>query len=98
MTVIYNAGSQFFTMKNDADTHRKALGLKPRELYTLRIDGRDDLVTLLNGLCQGQFVPVAPTVKEYPQAVADNVDVEDGRVPDYVPTFLLNKEQREQRS
>ncbi|RUU79027.1 hypothetical protein [Mesorhizobium sp. M7A.F.Ca.MR.362.00.0.0] len=50
--IVYNVQRRWFTMKNDAEAHRKALGLPPSATFTLRIGGRDDLADLLNGLCE----------------------------------------------
>ncbi|WP_299078770.1 hypothetical protein [uncultured Paraglaciecola sp.] len=85
-------------MKNDADTHRKGLGMKPKDCLKISISNREEMVEFLNGICQGKFTPAGnQRVPEEWKTVASRVDVDDDRVPDYVPRFLLSQEQRKQR-
>lgn len=79
--ICYRAAGQFFTMKNDAETHRKAAGLPPAATEKIEVNGRDDLVALLN-----ELVAVQPQ--------ADDTETEDEGpkpIPDYVPKFLHPK-------
>jgi len=92
--IVYNVKRRWFTMKNDAETYRKSEGLKPDALFTLRVDGRDELAWVLNQICQYEPaetevppppdpdpLPAPPDViqRAYPPIIA----------PDFVPAFLL---------
>lgn len=94
--IIYNAGTQFFALKNDAEDHRKALGLKPGATHKLTINDRDQLAAFLNGLCE-KTVKTDEQPADELEAVAAAIDVEPDHVPDYVPQFLLKPHQVKQR-
>lgn len=49
--IVYNAGRLWFTMKADADAHRKAQGLPPAKLVKVTVNSREGLAAVLNGLC-----------------------------------------------
>jgi hypothetical protein len=91
---FYHAAGRFFTMKNDADKHRKAEGLPPSDLHTLVISNRDEICAFLNGLVD-HHAPDAQA--SYPE-ISPHVRVPVEVVPDYVPTFLLSTEQKKIRS
>lgn len=88
--IVYNVKRRWFTMKNDADGYRKAEGLKPDAVNTLRIDDRDDLAGLLNALCE-QEPPVAPLLVAADVApVIERAQVSpEIEVPDFIPRFLV---------
>lgn len=94
--IVYNVKRRWFTMKNDADTYRKAEGLKPDALATLRIDDRVELAGLLNALCGAGEVEVmqAKTVLAGPSLVPEDVVIRaqvspEIEVPDFIPKFLV---------
>jgi hypothetical protein len=91
--IVYNVQRRWFTMKSDADIHRRNLKLPPAALFTLRIDDRDDLAGLLNGLC-GQEPPVAPLMVD--PAVAPVIERNQiaNEPPDFVPAFLVREWQQ----
>ena len=93
--IVYNVARQWFEQKADADAFRRKAGLKPASLRTIRLEGREDAVALLNALCGPSiataeaFQPAgnageAPLPRVYPDVV----------VPDCVPAFLLKDGQR----
>ena len=92
--IFYHAGGEFFAMKGDADKFRKSLGLKPSDLHTLSISNREEICEFLNGLVQHR--PIVP-VPSNPDATFKLPAIEPEVVPDYVPRFLLNKEQQAAR-
>ena len=49
--IVYNVGRGFFELKSDAETQRKAEGLKPGATIKIEIKDRSQLAALLNGLC-----------------------------------------------
>lgn len=62
--IVYNVDRKFFPMKNDADDHRKALKLPGSALHTLRIETREELAALLNGLfATGPAAPLEPVAE-----------------------------------
>jgi hypothetical protein len=87
--IVYNVQRRWFTMKNDAEAHRRQLGLPPSATYTLRIDNREELAALLNGLCgiephlevEGCPAPAPAEVIQRNQITNDP--------PDCVPAFLV---------
>lgn len=87
--IVYNVQRRWFTMKNDADTYRRTEGLPPAALATLRIDTRDELAALLNGLCGLQPDHTAMIVidKIAEPAVITRAQITD-EIPDCVPLFL----------
>ncbi|TPL42566.1 MULTISPECIES: hypothetical protein [unclassified Mesorhizobium] len=96
--IVYNVERGWFPMKNDADAHRRQLGLKPAALATIRIDTREELAALLNGLMGLKKDPELTAPEEIapagavlePQVVEPEV-IERNRieVPDCVPMFLV---------
>lgn len=88
--IVYNVGRRWFTMKNEAEAHRRGLGLKPDATFKLTIHDRDQLAALLNGLC-GLEAPAEPAPAAAPEAVAPPEIIARNRVavPDFVPDFLL---------
>lgn len=83
--ICYRVGRRFFTMKDVAETERKAAGLLPAATQKLEIKGRDDLVSVLNALA---------TETETEQDTSDEDDRPAGGpqpIPDYVPKFLHPK-------
>ena len=90
---FYHAGGEFFAMKNDADKFRRTLGLPPSDLHKLSISTREEICEFLNGLVQHRaVVPVSGSSKTFTLPA-----IEPEVVPDYVPRFLLNKEQQAAR-
>ncbi|TIQ64405.1 MAG: hypothetical protein E5X41_17240 [Mesorhizobium sp.] len=97
--IVYNVERGWFPMKNDADAHRRQLGLKPAALATIRIDSREELAAFLNALMGLKKEPAAPeeappagAVLE-PQVVApDVIERNYIEVPDFVPMFLAKKQ------
>ena len=87
--IVYNIDRKFFAMKGDADAYRKELGLKPDALIKLTITNREELATLLDGLCAikredvGVIGPGAQTVV---------IDV--APIPDCVPQFIRKSWER----
>ncbi|RWM32584.1 MAG: hypothetical protein EOR77_21375 [Mesorhizobium sp.] len=96
--IVYNVERGWFPMKNDADAHRRQLGLKPAALATIRIDTREELAAFLNALmglkkepAAQEEVPPAGAVLE-PQVVAPEVIERNYiEVPDFVPAFLAKE-------
>jgi hypothetical protein len=87
--IVYNVKRRWFTMKNDAEAYRKAEGLPPSGTYTLRIDDRDDLAALLNGLCGITEEPGQPDKMEpAPHPVIERNQITN-TPPDCVPLFLV---------
>lgn len=91
--IVYNVRRRWFTMKNDAEGYRKLLGLPPSATYTLRIDDREGLAALLNGLCGGP----EPIVPDDQPVTATEVALREvihraqvtNDPPDFVPAFLV---------
>ncbi|ESZ33838.1 hypothetical protein [Mesorhizobium sp. L2C067A000] len=91
--IVYNVKRRWFTMKNDAEAYRKAEGLPPSGTYTLRIDDRDDLADLLNGLC-GLGAQIDSANPDPPPVVVERNQITNNP-PDCVPLFLVKEwEQR----
>ncbi|RUT88027.1 MULTISPECIES: hypothetical protein [unclassified Mesorhizobium] len=92
--IVYNVQRRWFTMKNDAEAHRKELGLPPSATFTLRIDNREELAALLNGLCglgtidvmEANTVLAGPTLAP-PEVIERNQITNEP--PDCVPAFLV---------
>lgn len=97
--IAYNVDRRWFTMKADAEAYRKELGLPPSGTYTLRIDNREELVALLNGLTgiapAEQEVTNAPetpaSVPVPPEVITRNAV---SSIPDCVPLFLIKDWER----
>jgi len=85
--IVYNVDRQWFTMKSDADIKRRNLGLPPSALITLRVDDRDDLAFLLNGLCGIPLEQTPVTAREIIQCVAI-AQAPVSTIPDCIPLFL----------
>ncbi|MER8641021.1 hypothetical protein [Mesorhizobium sp. M1252] len=88
--IVYNVKRRWFTMKNDAEAYRKAEGLPPSGTYTLRIESRDDLAALLNGLCgiDGIHRYVEVVEEPVPEEVLARNEITNNP-PDCVPLFLV---------
>ena len=91
--IVYNVARKWFTMKDDAERHRKTAGLKPDQTVKLDIKSREELALLLNALCEA-----SPKAVEAAQAALPDVPV--GKVVDRafvdpetdlsdIPAFLL---------
>ncbi|RWN60164.1 hypothetical protein [Mesorhizobium sp.] len=96
--IVYNVGRGWFPMKNDADAHRRQLGLKPAALATIRIDTREELAAFLNALMglKGDApeveVPAGAVLEPQPQGVEPEVIERNYiEVPDFVPMFLAQQ-------
>ena len=84
--IVYNVDRKFFALKSRAVAYRKELSLGKDALITLRVENRDDLAALLNGLCaiernpaehwQGGIAP--PMVAAIPACVPDFLKKEWG--------------------
>jgi hypothetical protein len=94
--IVYNVARKFFTEKADAETYRKLRGLPPSFTLKLEVSGRADLAALLNGLCTPPVEPqpvLPPATVALVEAAYVCPHIE---VPDFVPLFLIDKDQREQ--
>ena len=101
--IVYNVDRAFFPMKNDADAHRRQLGLKPAALATLRIESREELAAFLNALmglrkeasAEEPEAPVAPpgaVLEPLPQgAEPEVIERNCVEIPDFVPLFLAKE-------
>ncbi len=85
--IVYNVQRRWFTMKSDAEIHRRTLKLPPRALYTLRVDDREDLADLLNGLC-GAGPQIDGANPNPPPEVIERNQITN-EPPDFVPRFLV---------
>ncbi|RWM84289.1 hypothetical protein [Mesorhizobium sp.] len=94
--IVYNVKRRWFTMKNDAEAFRKAEGLPPSATYTLRIESRDELAALLNGLT-ALSDPAAPkgTFQTLPMGSPEDDMIQRNQItdtpPDCVPLFLVRE-------
>ncbi|ESY35711.1 hypothetical protein NKK48_30215 [Mesorhizobium sp. C386A] len=93
--IVYNVERGWFPMKNDAEAHRRALGLKPDANFKLVIETREELAAFLNGLMGLKKEPApeeAPTpvgaVLEPEVAPPEVIERNYIEVPDFVPAFL----------
>ncbi|MER9596101.1 hypothetical protein [Mesorhizobium sp. M0244] len=97
--IVYNVARAWFTMKADAEAHRKSLGQPPSGTATIRIDSREELAGLLNGLMGLGEIEVmqANTVVAGPALVPTEV-VKRAQItntpPDCVPLFLIKDWER----
>ncbi|RWM86455.1 MAG: hypothetical protein EOR84_30550 [Mesorhizobium sp.] len=98
--IVYNVERGWFPMKNDADAHRRQLGLKPAALATIRIDTREELAAFLNALMGLKKEPATPeevppagaVLEPRPQGVTPEVIERNYiEVPDFVPAFLAKE-------
>lgn len=67
--IVYNVERNFFDKKSDAETARKAAGLKPAATLKIEVRNRVELAALLNQLCAlrspaGEPAPSLPAVDE----------------------------------
>ncbi len=87
--IVYNVARGWFPMKNDAETYRRQLGLKPDANFKLEIHTREELAAFLNGL-MGAKAPEAPAGAVLEPVIAPPEVIERNvvEVPDYVPKFL----------
>ncbi|RWI47587.1 MAG: hypothetical protein EOR25_15665 [Mesorhizobium sp.] len=99
--IVYNIERGWFPMKNDADAHRRRLGLKPAALATVRIESREELAAFLNALMGLKKEPAEPAepppagavLEPQPQGVQPEVIERNYiEVPDFVPMFLAKKQ------
>lgn len=97
--IVYNVKRRWFTMKNDAEAYRRAEKLPPSATFKLDIRDRDDLATLLNGLCGSEptsgLAGTNPSTIITDEVAARNRVTDD--VPDYVPLFLVREWQARER-
>lgn len=61
--IVYNVGRRFFSMKENAETYRKQIGLRPEATIKIDISHRDQLAALLDGLC---YPPKNGAPEEFP--------------------------------
>ncbi|TPJ51778.1 MULTISPECIES: hypothetical protein [unclassified Mesorhizobium] len=103
--IVYNVDRAWFPMKNDADAHRRQLGLKPAALATIRIDSREELAAFLNALMGLKKEPAPDAPEETPPAGAilephvvepEVVERNYIEVPDFVPMFLAKEHAKQQ--
>lgn len=85
--IVYNVKRRWFAMKDEAETYRKAEGLKPAATAKVEISNREELAALLNLLCEPSpaAAAAAPAV---PAAVVDRAYVEPDTGDDEIPLFL----------
>ena len=89
--IVYNVGRGWFPMKNDAEAHRRELGLPPAANTKVVINDRNELAALLNGLMGLQAEEIPGAVLE-PQVVEPEVIQRNQvEVPDCVPEFLIKE-------
>ena len=50
--IVYNVKRRWFAMKEHAERARKATGLRPDALRTIRVENREELAWLLDALCE----------------------------------------------
>ncbi|WP_428413088.1 hypothetical protein [Pararhizobium sp.] len=81
--IVYNVGRQFFPLKDDAETERKAQFLPPRATHKIRIEDREQLAAFLNGLCENATMIANP---EDPEA-NPRIALDDAAL-DFVPQFV----------
>jgi hypothetical protein len=87
--IVYNVERHWFTMKTDAEKYRVSLKLPPSATYTLRIDNREELAALLNGLCGIEDMPPHPdNMEPAPHPVIERNQIA-ASPPDCVPAFLV---------
>jgi hypothetical protein len=86
--IVYNVGRRWFTMKNDAEAHRRAEGLPPAATFKLDIRDREDLAVLLNGLCGLGTGSLGAVVLDPPREVIQRNLI---TVPECIPQFLVNE-------
>lgn len=92
--IVYNVDRAWFTLKDAAERHRKALKLPPKATALARIDNREELAALLNALCGAEEwlkagPPVALTVEP---EVIQRATVVKVLAPDFVPRFLIERD------
>lgn len=90
--IVYNVQRRWFTMKADAEAHRRDLGLPASATFKLDIRDRVELAAFLNGLCGiGNGTPSVMAEDPSPEVIARN-QISD--VPDCVPKFLVEAWQK----
>ncbi|APH74128.1 hypothetical protein [Aquibium oceanicum] len=90
--IVYNVARGWFPMKNDAEAHRRELGLPPAANTKVVINDRNELAALLNGM-MGLTAEASPAgaVLE-PQVVEPEVIQRNQvEVPECVPEFLVKE-------
>lgn len=97
--IVYNVKRRWFTMKNDAEAYRRAEKLPPSATFPLRIESRDDLAALLNGLT-ALADPAASkgTFQTLPVGSPEDDMIQRNQItdqpPDFVPRFLVEDWER----
>jgi hypothetical protein len=92
---VYNVKRRFYALKEDAESCRKALGLKPNATIPLSITNREGLAAFLTGLCEPTLADMPDVKKVLPAKVVDDAYVEPTfDVPSYVPLFLIKDEKQ----
>lgn len=91
--IVYNVERAWFPMKNDAEAHRKVLGLPPSANFKLVIESREELAAFLNGLMGIKAPEEAPAGAVLEPVVAPPEVIERNyiEVPDCVPLFLAKE-------
>jgi hypothetical protein len=95
--IVYNVKRRWFAMKGDAEAYRRSEKLPPEATFTLKIEERESLAALLNGLCGIEPPPFVaagafstlPNVEPLPRVaemIVRNSVMDD--IPDCVPQFL----------
>lgn len=91
--IVYNVKRRWFAMKSDAEAYRRQEKLPPDATFTLKIEERESLASLLNGLC-GIEAPQQAMFATLPHAELPRVremlkrDSVMDDIPDCVPDFL----------
>ena len=93
--ITYNVDKAFFAHKNDAEAHRKTLGLPKEALIKLSIDDRYELTAMLNALMglRPETAPAGADLEPVPEDMPKGLVIE---VPDFVPKFLAEAEAKRQ--
>lgn len=87
--IFYVVKARFFTKKNEAETYRRAEGLRPKDTHKIDLRSRDDMVDFLNGMLS-YVQPEKPT-KAHTQGEAIKPYVTDiEAAPDFIPEFVKN--------
>jgi len=92
--IVYNVERRLFALHDAANTYRRERGLKPGAITKIRIEDRDELATLLDGLCNTDIVAVR-TDDGMMAMIPQDVSVHPMVPPDAdIPKFLRDSWQR----
>ena len=87
--IVYNVQRRWFSKWTNADTYRRAEGLRPSATLKVGVETRDELVALLEALCSPPE-PDKPVVAPATPELVDRAFVAPSTdIPECVPDFLL---------